>query len=107
MNPEIFDLIKYAKTKIPNVGISTNATLLTSEAANKLLDSGLDTIVIAIDGNTKEIYESVRKSARFTFEQVTANAERFLALKAERGVPKPHVMMSIIVMNVTAPDLEK
>jgi radical SAM protein with 4Fe4S-binding SPASM domain len=107
MNPAIFDLIKCAKTKIPNVGISTNATLLTSKASERLLDSGLDTIVIAIDGDTKDIYESVRKSTHFTFEQVTANAERFLALKAKRRSSKPHVIMSIIVMDVTAPDLER
>lgn len=105
MNPDLFELIRYAKTKIPNVGISTNATLLTPDARANLLDSGLDTIVIAIDGDTKDVYESVRKSSQFTFEQVTANAEGFLALRAERGLSTPHVTLSIIVMDVTAPDL--
>lgn len=106
MNPLIYDYIRLAKTKVPNVGISTNATLLKPAAQEKLLDSGIDTVLIAIDGDSKEVYEAVRKSARFTFEAVTANAEGFLAQRAARGLTKPRVIMSIIVMDKTESDLE-
>ena len=105
MNPHIFDHIEIAKRRINNLGISTNATLLRPQAQINLLNSGLDTIIIAIDGATKEVYENVRKSDRFEFEQVRTNAEQFLALRRERGQKKPFVILSIIAMDLTSPDL--
>jgi radical SAM protein with 4Fe4S-binding SPASM domain len=106
MNPKIFEYIRLAKQKIPNLGLSTNATLLNDKNQEQLLESGLDTLIIAIDGDTKEIYERVRKSVRFTFESVVANAEGFLAKRRARGLTKPHVILSIIVMDETKADVE-
>jgi radical SAM protein with 4Fe4S-binding SPASM domain len=106
MNPLIFDHIKIAKRKIANLGISTNATLLRPQAQLSILESGLDSIIIAIDGATKEVYENVRKSERFEFEQVRENAEQFLALRRARGQTRPFVVLSIIAMDITSPDLD-
>jgi len=106
MNPWIFEHIEIAKRKIANVAISTNATLLRPQAQLNILNSGLDTIMIAIDGATPEVYENVRKSERFEFEQVRENAEQFLALRRARGQTRPFVVLSIIAMDITAPDLE-
>jgi radical SAM protein with 4Fe4S-binding SPASM domain len=72
-----------------------------------LLRSPLDSMIIAIDGATKDVYENVRKSERFTFEEVQANAEEFLSLRRALGRNKPHVTLSIIVMEETAADLER
>jgi radical SAM protein with 4Fe4S-binding SPASM domain len=105
MNPRLFEQIALAKRKVPNLGISTNATLLGPANAERVLDSGLDTILIAVDGATKEVYERVRKGP-FPFERVRENVERFLEMKRARGVSKPHTMLSIIVMDETANDLE-
>jgi sulfatase maturation enzyme AslB (radical SAM superfamily) len=58
---------------VPNLGISTNATLLDSKRAEAILQSPLDTIMIAIDGTRKEVYEKIRISSRFTFEEVCEN----------------------------------
>jgi radical SAM protein with 4Fe4S-binding SPASM domain len=106
MNPYVFEHIAAAKAKIPNAGISTNATLLRPDAQRKILESGLDTLMIAIDGDSKEVYEAVRKSARYKFDDVQRNAESFLALRKTTGRTKPLVMLSIIVMDKTEKDLE-
>ena len=107
MDPNFFDLIPIAKRKIANLGISTNATLLNDANQDRLLDSKLDTILISIDGDTKEVYESVRKSVRFSFERVVSNVESFLAKRRARGQKSPHVTLSIIVMEKTAPDVDR
>jgi radical SAM protein with 4Fe4S-binding SPASM domain len=104
MNPRLFEQIAVAKRKVPNLGISTNATLLNARNAQRVLDSGLDTLLVALDGATKEVYEQVRKGP-FPFEEVRDNVERFLAMKQRRA--KPHTILSIIVMDKTAPDLER
>jgi radical SAM protein with 4Fe4S-binding SPASM domain len=99
MHPGLFGQIEYAKSAgVPILGISTNATLLDRKNANAILDSPLDRILIAVDGARKETYEAVRKSSSFTFEQVRANIEQFLALKLERRQATPETTLSIIVM---------
>ena len=99
MHAGLFGQIEYAKRAgVPNLAISTNATLLGRKNAAAVLDSQLDRILIAVDGARKETYEAVRKSATFTFEEVRENIEQFLALKARRGQTTPHTTLSIIVM---------
>src|SRR5713101_1362821 len=60
MHPRLFEQIAYAKSRgVPNLGISTNATLLNAKRAEAVLQSPLDTIMIAIDGTRKEVYEKI------------------------------------------------
>jgi radical SAM protein with 4Fe4S-binding SPASM domain len=105
MNPRLFDQLEIAKSKIPQLGMSTNATLLSEKNARRILESRLDTLMIAIDGASKEVYESIRKGS-FDFEDVRDNTLRFLRLKREAGKRTPHTILSIIVMDQTSPDLE-
>lgn len=107
LNPRLFDQIAYAKSRgVPNLGISTNGTLLNASRARALLESPLDTLMIAIDGATKEVYERVRISALFTFEQVVDNARSFLALRHSLGRKTPRTILSIIVMRETQGELD-
>jgi len=107
MHPRLFEQIALAKRKgIPDLGISTNATLLDEARARSILDSGLDTILIAVDGATKDVYERVRISSTFTFERVYENVHRFLDLKKELGRTRPTTTLSIIVMDETKSQLE-
>ena len=104
MNPFLFEQIEIAKRKVPNLGISTNAALLRPRAQKSILESKLDTI-IAIDGATKDVYEKVRKSERFTYEQVSENAEQFLSRRRDQGSKRPYVILSIIVMDLTSAEI--
>lgn len=108
MHPGLFGQIEYAKSAgVPSLAISTNATLLHRSNATAILDSKLDRILIAFDGARKETYEAVRKSSTFSFEQVRANIEEFLALRAARKQRTPHVILSIIVMEDTKDELRE
>lgn len=82
MNPRIFDMIAYCKRAGIKTELSTNATLLNREMSLKLLDSGLDYLILAFDGATPEVYEKYRKGAKF--EKVRQNILEFLRLKLER-----------------------
>lgn len=105
LNPNLFDQITLAKPKVPNLGISTNATLLDAKNSERILDSELDTILIALDGASKEVYERVRKGS-FTFETVYANVERFLKMRQNRKRNKLRVILSIIRMSDTVEELD-
>src|SRR5262245_29868778 len=47
LNPEIYDMIAYCKSQGVPSGISTNATLLNEETSRRLIESGLDYIILA------------------------------------------------------------
>jgi radical SAM protein with 4Fe4S-binding SPASM domain len=83
LNPEIFDMIAYCKAQGVPSGISTNATTLTEEASRRLIGAGLDYIILAFDGATRETYEKYRKGA--DFEKVRQNILTFLRVKRELG----------------------
>lgn len=107
MHPRLFDQIAYAKSAgVPNVGISSNATLLNEKNAAKILESDLDTIILSIDGATKATYEAIRKTPAFTFEEVDANAREFLAMRQRLGKKKPRIVVQIIKMEETLDDLK-
>lgn len=107
MHPRLFEQIEYAKQAgMPNVGISTNATLLTKLNTAKILDSGLDTIILSIDGATKATYESIRKSAAFSFEEVQENVRAFLELRRRFSKSKPRTIVQIIKMDDTQAELD-
>jgi radical SAM protein with 4Fe4S-binding SPASM domain len=72
-------MIAYSrKAGIPS-GISTNATTLNEETSRRLIDSGLDYIIFAFDGATRETYEAYRRGA--SFDQVRDNILGFLTVK--------------------------
>lgn len=108
LNPCFFEQVALAKRekKILKLGVSTNATLLNQSNSEKILKSKLDVLMIAIDGTNKEVYESIRKSEHYTYEEVVANAEEFLSMRKRMAKKTPHVQLSIIVMDKTAPELE-
>ena len=106
MHPRLFEQIAYAKNRgVPNLGISTNATLLNFKRAEAILQSPLDTVMIAIDGTRKETYEKIRISSTFTFEEVCENVRDFLALRKRQGKRAPRTILSIIVMEETKAQL--
>ena len=85
LHKRIIEMIRYAKERDVWVETSTNATLLTEEAARQIIEAGLDRIYLSMDGLTKETYEKVRVKGHY--ETVLGNIERFLDLKHELGSP--------------------
>jgi len=81
LNPEIYDMLSYCRSAGVPTGISTNATVLTEAASRRLIESGLDYIIFAFDGATRETYELYRKGA--DFERVRNNIHAFLRVKKE------------------------
>ena len=61
---------------IPNIEIATNGTLLTPARAKKLIDAGLDRIVIAIEDTDKNVHESIRVGSKY--KRVIANIENLI-----------------------------
>ncbi len=88
------DMIRYAKDNGIGTRLSTNATVLTKDKTNALLDAGLDFIIFSFDGYEKEVYEKIRVNANF--EKTLGNVKGFLEEKKRRGSRKPYVVFQVI-----------
>jgi MoaA/NifB/PqqE/SkfB family radical SAM enzyme len=60
LNPEFLDMVKYASSKKIYTATSTNAHYLNDENARRTIESGLDRLIISIDGTTQDVYEQYR-----------------------------------------------
>jgi radical SAM protein with 4Fe4S-binding SPASM domain len=95
IHPHIFEMIRTAKEAGIRTGLSTNATLIDGDRADRLLDCGLDYLILAFDGASKETYEKYRLGA--TFEKTRENALAFLARKNARG-SRIHVVVQMVLL---------
>jgi radical SAM protein with 4Fe4S-binding SPASM domain len=97
LNPDIFRIITYAKSKNILVHSSTNGNVkFNDEKADLLVGSGLDSLIFAVDGATQETYSKYRKGGRL--ERVLENIETIVRAKKRRGSKTPRVNVRIVVM---------
>jgi len=99
LNEDLCEMIEYAKSKGCQTVVHTNATLLTNEAAVRILNSKLDRISFSFDGCTPEIYEKLRPPANF--RKVKSQIENFLRLRREMGAKLPYTVVECIRMKET------
>lgn len=103
MHPHLFQFIRYAKQKQMVVSLSTNGTLLTEHAAQELIDSKLDYLILAFDGATSETYARYRRGANF--QAVRHNIERLLTVKAKHN-SRLHITVQMIRMQDNSAEID-
>jgi len=97
LNPDIFRMIEYAKSKKILVHSSTNGNLpLIGERADELVGSGLDSLVFGIDGATEETYSLYRKGG--SLSRVQKNTRAVVEARARRGSSTPRLNFRFVVM---------
>jgi len=104
LHPAIFEMIRITREAGIRTGMSTNATLMDSSRVDQLLDSGLDYLILAFDGASKETYEKYRAGANF--ERSRENSLRFLARKLERG-SAIHVVVLMVLLKENMREIEE
>jgi MoaA/NifB/PqqE/SkfB family radical SAM enzyme len=73
-NPALPDMISYAKGYNIVIGLSTNLNYLPDDTARELVASGLDIMVVSLDGATQESYSTYRRGGNFS--TVMSNIEK-------------------------------
>jgi radical SAM protein with 4Fe4S-binding SPASM domain len=97
INKDAFRMISYAKDKGIYVHTSTNGHFLnSSEKAGKIIDSGLDSLIVAVDGIDQQTYEKYRKNG--SLQKVIDTIKYLVAERASRGVSHPRITLRFIVM---------
>lgn len=89
-------MVSFAKKHKIYTATSTNAHYLTDEVSKKTFESGLDRLVISIDGTTQETYSSFRIGGGL--DKVIEGAKNIVKWKKEMKYSTPHVIFQFLVV---------
>ena len=96
LNPDFLEMVKYASDKGIYTATSTNAHYLTDEAAKKTIESGLDRLIISIDGTTQDVYKQYRIGGNI--DKVIEGAKNIVKWKKELNSKTPFVFFQFLVV---------
>ncbi len=104
LNTQFLEMVKYASEKGIYTATSTNAHYLNDEAARKTVESGLDRLIISIDGTTQDVYTSYRVGGKL--EKVIEGARNIVKWKKELGSKTPFVFFQFLVVKPNEHQIE-
>lgn len=105
LNPKFLDMVQYASSKKIYTATSTNAHFLTDTVARKTVESGLDRLIISIDGTTQEVYEQYRVGGKL--EKVLAGAANIVKWKKALKSRTPFIIFQFLVVKPNEHQVEE
>lgn len=96
LHPQFTEMVRYASSRNIYSATSTNAHFLDESNARKTIASGLDRLIISIDGTTQEAYQSYRVGGKL--EKVLEGTRTLLRLRKEMKSATPHVVFQFLVV---------
>ena len=94
-NKDIFKMISLAKQYNIDTKIDSNFTLLSKKDIDKLLESGIDKIIVSIDGLCQETYSKHRVGG--DFNKAMSNLQFLLERKKQLSLDRPHITWQFLV----------
>jgi len=104
INPEFLDMVKFAHERKIYTATSTNGHFLTEDSVIKTIDSGLDKLIISLDGTTQEIYEQYRINGKL--EQVISGTKEIVKWKKKHPSKTPKVIFQFLVVKPNEHQIE-
>ncbi len=104
LNPDFLDMVKYASKKNIYTATSTNAHYLNDENAKKTIESGLDRLIISIDGTTQDVYQQYRIGGKL--DKVLEGARNIVKWKKELKSKTPFVIFQFLVVKPNEHQIE-
>jgi radical SAM protein with 4Fe4S-binding SPASM domain len=96
LHPHLLEMVRFASQKRIYTATSTNAHFLNDEAAKETVESGLDRLIISLDGTTQETYQSYRIGGKL--HKVIEGTKNILRWKRELKSMTPHVIFQFLVV---------
>jgi len=104
LNPDFLDMVQYASKKGIYTATSTNAHYLTDERARKTVESGLDRLIISIDGTTQDVYQQYRVGGKI--DKVIEGAKNIVKWKKALNSTTPFVFFQFLVVKPNEHQIE-
>jgi len=104
LNPDFLNMVAYAHSKKIYTATSTNAHYLTDEMAKKTVESGLDRLIISIDGTTQDVYKQYRVGGNL--EKVIEGTKNIIKWRKELNSKTPFVFFQFLVVKPNEHQIE-
>ena len=95
-NPHLVEMVQAAKNAGCEVVFPRTAPRLTPQVSKQLVEGGLDWISFSIDAVSADLYQAIRRGARF--DEVIENVSALRDLIASRRGSGPRMMMVFVMM---------
>ncbi|MBK9330295.1 MAG: SPASM domain-containing protein [Sphingobacteriales bacterium] len=96
LNKNFLEMVTYARSKKIYTATSTNAHYLTDAVSKQTIESGLDRLIISIDGTTQETYQSYRVGGQL--DKVIEGARNIVKWKKEMQSKTPYIIFQFLVV---------
>ena len=96
LNPDFLNMVQYASAQKIYTATSTNAHYLTDEKAKQTVESGLDRLIISIDGTTQQTYQQYRVGGNL--DKVLKGAANIVKWKKELNSRTPFIIFQFLVV---------
>jgi radical SAM protein with 4Fe4S-binding SPASM domain len=106
LNQDIFDMMRYACDKNIFVSISTNFSFIRQDDFyEKIVRSGLQLLVVSLDGTTDASYSQYRKGGNF--QLVLSNVKKMVETKKLLHSDNPKIVWQFIVNKYNEQEIEE
>lgn len=105
LNKNFLEMVQYASSKKIYTATSTNAHYLTDTVARKTVESGLDRLIISIDGTTQDVYQQYRVGGNLN--KVIEGAKNIVKWKKELRSKTPFVFFQFLVVKPNEHQIEE
>lgn len=96
LNKNFLEMVRYAQSRNIYTATSTNAHYLTDDISKKTIESGLDRLIISIDGTTQETYQQYRVGGQL--QKVIEGARNIVKWKKELKASTPYIIFQFLVV---------
>jgi len=96
LHPQFLELIKDAKKERIYTSTSTNGHFIDSKKAAEIIDSGLDRLIISIDGLTQKTYANYRVHGELS--KVISATKHLVAAKKKSGSSTPLLIFQFLAV---------
>lgn len=95
LNPSFLKMANYAVEKGIYTSTSTNAHYLDEENARKTIESGMQQVIISVDGASQSTYEQYRVGGEL--EKVKLGVQNLILARKNAGVSHPKIIMQCVI----------
>ena len=95
LHPQIFDMIDYANARNISTKISTSLNYFDEGMAKQVIESGLEELVVSLDGADQETYEKYR--VRGSFDKVTESLRSLVRQRELHKSPFPLLTIRVLL----------
>jgi radical SAM protein with 4Fe4S-binding SPASM domain len=105
LNKNIFEIIHlFKKARISTV-LSTNLNIFEQKFCNEIVESGLDTLIVSLDGYSQEALNYYQVGSNF--EKVVSNVKKLAEYKNKKKLNHPKIVWRFLVNRFNEKDLLK